>query len=170
MLSLLLLLVACEPPDESAPPPVEVVAPAPAPPPPDPCRHAVLEQLSPASLASFSGDEACMARVMLWREQERIWAASADLDGDTVSENIVVLARDCAEGCDATLVIGSASLPITLHDLESLRLIDIDSSDALQEVLLIQGSPDGASRSGQLFTYTDGMLTESRRDDLAEAP
>ena len=165
------LLVACDTPDAPPTPPRAEPTPAPAPPPPpDPCRHAVLEQLSPAALAGFSGDEACMARVQLWREQERLWAASADLDGDAVSENIVLLAGDCAEGCTATLIIGSGALTVTLDALESVRLIDTDPSDALQEVLLIQRAPAESSRSGQLFTYVDGLLTERRRDDLAEAP
>lgn len=111
-----------------------------------------------------------MSRVALWQEQDRIWAASADLDGDAVSENIVLLAAGCAADCTATLVIGSAALAVTLYDLESLRLIDTDPEDTLQEVLLIQEPPEEAGRIGQLFTYTDGVITESRRDDLAATP
>ncbi len=172
---MLVLLLACDSPAPSTPPP-EPPEPPVTPPaaPPDPCRHAVLEQLSPAALSEVSGDEACLSRAALWRDSIRRWAATADLDGDGVSENIVLLtpARPAAEGgYPATLIIGSAEATLTLHwpdghvfGDKTLRLIDIDTTDQQQELLIQQRQPEPEDPSllSHIFTYASDTLTESQ--------
>ena len=181
--SMLILLLACDNPaeviDEVTEEPAAVV---PAPPsPPDPCRHSVLEQLSPTGLDAMQGDETCLKRVEMWKVSGRMWAASADLDGDEKSENIVLLARSSAlteptphcppEGCMATLIAGDSAVDLEFHwpngehfGEKEMKLVDINTADNRQEVLIrqLQAESEDPSHVSHIFTFADNQLTESR--------
>jgi len=174
---MLVLLLACDGPPQSPPMaepepllPVETL-----PPPPDPCRHSVLEQRSPAELAQTTGDADCLERVRLWQDSPRLWAASADLDGDEQSEILVLLASPpeltddsipCPpQGCSATLIVGDAEAELQLsgsREALTLQLIDIDTTDSQQELLIRQQQEaNAASHRIHIFTFLGQQLTET---------
>lgn len=178
---MLIFLIACDsippqPPPQEPPPPPAPVEPLP----PDPCRHSVLELLSPSELDAFVGETDCMARVEMWKTSTRMWAASADLDGDEDSETIVLLAHTdaltqsgipCpADGCPATLIAGDASVSLLFHWAEGehfaereVRLVDIDTTDNRQEVLVRhrQADVEDPAYTNHLLIF-DGALTDNR--------